>query len=163
MPVSQVREFDAPDGGSEWEKGTLPGSLIQRRSCWYRGPVTLRICPQVPRCWPRTLLHPSGAQPPLLILDRLDVEAESCYLPLCGQESIVDLPRVLLVRGGCLETSLHLSVPIASTRCPLDSRLSPSSAVEGASNSWNKSGYSVREGGGLGEYGDDYVRVLWGS
>lgn len=91
-----------PPMGVRVGEGHLPGSLIQRRSCWYRGPVTLRICPQVPRCWPGTLLHPSGAQPPLLILDGLDVEAESCYLPLCGQESIVGLPRVLLVRGGCL-------------------------------------------------------------
>lgn len=66
------------------------------------------------------------------------------------------LPRVLLIEGGGgvpIETSLHLSVPIASTRCPLDSRLSPSSAVEGLLTPGIKVGIQLGKEEGWGARG----------
>lgn len=70
------------------------------------------------------------------------MEAVSCYLPLFGQESIVGLPRVLLMGVGGAHRDISSSVsthcfskmpPYSSglRPCSLDSQLSPPQLQKG--------------------------------
>lgn len=71
----------------------------------------------------------------LLILDRLEVEAVSCYLPPCGQERSLGLPGMLWLGSEVpIETSLICQHPLLQQdasysfglrSCRLDSQLSP--------------------------------------